>query len=79
MSERPDMPPSDVAVPTRKVSVVSQPVAAGMFDAPDQELSVRTQPLTHPSAQSTAPSGWWLLPAVVAGAAIWALIIWWLL
>ena len=30
--------------------------------------------------QTTAerfPSGWWLIPAAVAGAGIWAALIWW--
>lgn len=24
-----------------------------------------------------APSGWWLLPAIIAGDGIWAALIWW--
>lgn len=24
-----------------------------------------------------APSGWWLLPAIIAGAGIWAALAWW--
>lgn len=79
MSENPDMPPSAFVNPTHRVSVASQLPAAGTLNAPAQERLARIQPPSRPSAQRTAPSGWWLLPAVVIGAAIWGLIIWWLL
>lgn len=59
--------------------VASQLPAAGALNAPAQERPARAQPSAQPSAQRTAPSGWWLIPALVVGTAIWGLIIWWLL
>jgi hypothetical protein len=59
--------------------VASQLPAAGALNAPAQERPARIQPPNRPFAQRTAPSGWWLLPALLVGTAIWGLIIWWLL
>jgi hypothetical protein len=64
---------------TETIYLAHQPAAAVTLDAPAQERPARAQPSAQPSAQRTAPSGWWLIPAVVVVAAIWGLIIWWLL
>lgn len=31
----------------------------------------------EPCPQPDAPSVWWILPAIIAGAGIWAALIWW--
>lgn len=79
MSVRPDIALSAFVKPRHRVSGAYQAAAAGALDASEQELSAHIQPLTRSFAQRTLPPGWWLLPAVAAGGAIWGLIIWWLL
>jgi hypothetical protein len=74
-----DMPLPDSVTGRHALGGALQASAAVTLDAPAQERPARAQPSAQPSAQRTAPSGWWLIPAVVVGAAIWGLIIWWLL
>ncbi len=72
-----------IGAPKQSIGRLRMPCQAVAMDDGPQLARRRAETselsLSHPSAQSTVPSGWWLLPAVVVGAAIWGLIIWWLL